>query len=94
LFTAPIDPATTSRKIVDSTTIALNSVDVHIGSRMHIRRMSRGVSEQELSQLLGIDRSNLAAFEAGAQRINANLLLRVSKVLGVRPDYFFRGYLG
>jgi hypothetical protein len=35
--------------------------------------------------------TNLAACEAGAKRINANLLFRIAKSLDVRPDYFFRG---
>ena len=51
------------------------------------------MSEHELSNLLGLDPSTLAAREAGAQRINANLLLRIAKALDVRPDYFFRGYV-
>jgi transcriptional regulator with XRE-family HTH domain len=50
------------------------------------------MTEQELSNRLGIDRNNLAACEAGEERINANLLLRIAKLLDVRPDYFFRGY--
>ncbi len=42
---------------------------------------------------MGIDQNDLAAFEAGAERINANLLFRIAKSLNVRPDYFFRGYV-
>jgi transcriptional regulator with XRE-family HTH domain len=63
-----------------------------IGSRVRIRRTSRGMTQQDLSDLLGVDRSNLAAYEAGVERINANLLLRIAKLLDVRPDYFFRGF--
>jgi transcriptional regulator with XRE-family HTH domain len=50
------------------------------------------MTQQELSTLLGIDPNNLAGYEAGEKRINANLLLRIAKLLDVRPDYFFRGY--
>ena len=75
---------------VDPTTSAPSS-NVWIGSR-RIKRTSRGMTDQELSKLLGIDRNNLAAGEAGEERINANLLLRIAKLLDVRPDYFFRGY--
>jgi DNA-binding transcriptional regulator YiaG len=67
-------------------------VDMWIGSRVRIKRTSRGISQQEFCKLLGIGRNDLAAFEAGAKRINANLLFRVAKSLDVRPDYFFRGY--
>jgi transcriptional regulator with XRE-family HTH domain len=70
-----------------------NSVDSHIGSRLRIRRTSRGMNGAQFSKLVGVDRSNLAAYEAGAQRINAGLLLRIASVLDVRPDYFFQGYV-
>jgi transcriptional regulator with XRE-family HTH domain len=47
---------------------------------------------QALSELLNIDYDNLAAYEAGVERINAKLLFQTAKLLDVRPDYFFRGY--
>lgn len=68
-------------------------VDMWIGSRVRIERTSRGMSQQELSKLLGIGRNDLAAFEAGIKRINTNLLFRIAKSLDLRPDYFSRGYV-
>ena len=68
-------------------------VDLWIGSRVRIKRTSRGMSQQEFCKLLGVSRNDLAAFESGAKRINANLLFRVAKSLDVQPDYFFRGYV-
>ena len=50
-------------------------VDMWIGSRVRVKRTSRGMSQQEFCKLLDIGRNDLAAFEAGAERINANLLL-------------------
>jgi transcriptional regulator with XRE-family HTH domain len=61
-----------------------------IGSRVRTRRIARGISRQELSRRLEVKRDDLAAYEAGKVRINANLLFRIAKVLDVRPDYFFR----
>jgi transcriptional regulator with XRE-family HTH domain len=69
-----------------------SSIDMFIGSRVRIRRTSRGMTQQDLSELLDIDRDNLAAYEAGVERINAKLLFQIAKLLDVRPDYFFRGY--
>jgi transcriptional regulator with XRE-family HTH domain len=68
-------------------------VDAWIGSRVRFTRTSRGLTQQEFSKLLDIDRKNLVACEAGAERINANLLFRIAKSLDVGPDYFFRGYV-
>src|SRR6185312_17171617 len=68
-------------------------VDTWIGSRVRIKRTSRGLTQQEFSELLDVNRDDLAAFEAGAKRVNANLLFRIANLLDVRPDYFFRGYV-
>jgi transcriptional regulator with XRE-family HTH domain len=65
-----------------------------IGSRIRTRRISRGISQQELSRQLKIKSDDLAAYEAGVERINANLLSRVAKLLHVRPDFFFRASSG
>jgi transcriptional regulator with XRE-family HTH domain len=69
------------------------TVDTWIGSRLRIKRTMRGLTQREFSELLKVDRNELAAFETGAKRINANLLFRIAKSLDVRPDYFFRGYV-
>ena len=89
---ATADETVQSAIDVDSTT-RTSPVDMWIGSRVRIKRTSRGIAKQEFCRLLGIDRNDLAAFEAGAKRINANLLFRIAKSLDVRPDYFFRGYV-
>jgi len=78
--------------IVDSSE-PMSLVDGWIGSRVRVKRTSRGMSQQEFSKLLGIDQNDLAAFEAGVERIKANLLFRIAKSLDVQPDYFFRGYV-
>ena len=89
---ATADESVQSAIDVDSTA-RTSPVDMWIGSWVRIKRTSRGMSEQEFCKLLGIGWNDLAAFEAGAKRINANLLFRVAKSLDVRPDYFFRGYV-
>jgi transcriptional regulator with XRE-family HTH domain len=63
-----------------------------IGRRLRVKRMSRGISEGELCDKLGIDRPDLNNYEQGAKRVRANLLLRIAELLNVRPDHFFRGY--
>lgn len=87
----------TGDEIVQSATVAdpamsALSVDTWIGNRVRIKRTSRGMTQHDLSGLLGIDRKDLVAFEAGEKRINASLLFRIAKLLEVQPDFFFRGY--
>jgi ribosome-binding protein aMBF1 (putative translation factor) len=91
LVTSAADDLAQSAIDVNSTG-PVSPVDTWIGSRVRIKRTSRGISEQEFSTALSIDGNDLAAFEAGEKRINANLLFRIAKLMDVRPDYFFRGY--
>ena len=69
-----------------------NPSNTCVGSRLRVKRSALGISRQELCKQLRIDRGDLDAYEAGARRVSANLLLRIAKLLDVRPDYFFRGY--
>jgi transcriptional regulator with XRE-family HTH domain len=91
LANSPADELLQSEASVEDTSRP-SSIDMFVGSRVRIRRTSRGMTQQDLSDLLGIDRDNLAAYEAGVERINAKILFQIAKLLDVRPDYFFRGY--
>jgi ribosome-binding protein aMBF1 (putative translation factor) len=91
LANSPADDLVRSKASVDATTQA-SSIDMFIGSRVRVKRTSRGMTQKELSELLDIDCDILAAQEAGLERINARLLFQIAKLLDVRPDYFFRGY--
>jgi ribosome-binding protein aMBF1 (putative translation factor) len=85
--TAKEHSSTVKRKSVSA-----NGSNVCIGRRLRARRTSRGISERELSEKLGIDHNDLRAYERGETRVNASLLLRIAKILDVRPDYFFQDY--
>jgi transcriptional regulator with XRE-family HTH domain len=91
LANSPADELVQSEASVEATG-RTSSIDMFIGSRVRIRRTSRGMAQQDLSELLDIDHDNLTAHEAGVDRINAKLLFQIAKLLDVRPDYFFRGY--
>jgi transcriptional regulator with XRE-family HTH domain len=71
------------------TNIELNPVDVHVGSRVRLRRISAGISEEELRAALGVTAEQLRAYESGATRIGASLLYDVSKLLECLPKVFF-----
>jgi transcriptional regulator with XRE-family HTH domain len=67
----------------------VSPVDAWIGSRVRIKRTSRGISEQEFSTSLSIEGNDLAAFEAGEKRINANLLFRIAKLMECATGLLF-----
>lgn len=68
-----------------------NSVDVHIGNRVRLRRLLLGMSQEKLGEQLDVTFQQVQKYERGANRISAGRLLGLSHVLGVRVDYFFDG---
>jgi transcriptional regulator with XRE-family HTH domain len=66
-----------------------NQIDELIGFRLRDKRTSTGWSEEQLAEKLRIDPKDVRAYEKGTKRIAAQLLLQLSKVLDVRPVYFF-----
>ena len=66
-----------------------NQIDKALGSRLRDKRTSTGWSQEQLAEKMQIDPKEISAYEKGAKRITADRLLRLSKVLGVRPVYFF-----
>ena len=67
----------------------LNQIDRSLGGRLRDKRMSNGLSQEQLAEKLGIDPKDVDLYETGAKRISADRLLRIAKALGVRPVYFF-----
>ncbi len=72
---------------------SLNQIDRSLGERLRDKRMSNGLSREQLAAKLGIDPKDIELYETGAKRVSADGLLRIAKALGVRPVYFF-GFAG
>jgi transcriptional regulator with XRE-family HTH domain len=68
-----------------------NPVDHHVGSRVRMRRVMLGMSQEKLGDALGITFQQVQKYEKGANRIGASRLESISRVLEVPPAYFFEG---
>ena len=66
-----------------------NQIDISLGGRLREKRTATGWSQEQLAEKLQIDPKDVSAYETGSKRISADRLLRVSKLLGVKPVYFF-----
>jgi transcriptional regulator with XRE-family HTH domain len=66
-----------------------NQIDISLGSRLREKRTAIGWSQEQLADKLEIDPKDIYAYEVGSKRITADRLLHLSKVLGVKPVYFF-----
>ena len=71
-----------------------NPIDVHVGSRVRIRRVELGMSQGKLGDALGITFQQVQKYEKGTNRIGASRLQHVSGILQVPIAYFFEGTPG
>jgi len=67
-------------------------VDIHVGSRVRLRRGELGMSQEKLASELGLTFQQVQKYERAANRISASRLYYMSKVLGVDVPYFYEGY--
>ncbi|MGF1456387.1 MAG: helix-turn-helix domain-containing protein [Alphaproteobacteria bacterium] len=67
------------------------TVDAHVGNRVRIRRLSLGISQQDLARQLGLTFQQVQKYEKGANRIGASRLYELAALLNVPVDFFFEG---
>lgn len=68
-----------------------NPVDVHVGSRVRLRRTMLSMSQEKLGEHLGITFQQIQKYEKGMNRIGASRLQKISEVLCVPVSFFFEG---
>ncbi len=66
-----------------------NPIDVHVGSRIRLRRTLLGLSQEKLATMLGLTFQQVQKYERGANRISASRLWDISKILGVEIAFFY-----
>ena len=63
-------------------------VDVHVGSRVRMRRTLLGMSQEKLGNALALTFQQVQKYESRTNRIGASRLYDLSCVLGVATFYF------
>ncbi len=66
-----------------------NPIDVHVGSRVKLRRTLLGLSQEKLGEAIGLTFQQVQKYERGLNRIGASRLFDISKVLEVPIGFFF-----
>ena len=66
-----------------------NPIDSHVGSRVRLRRMLLGMSQEKLGEQLGLTFQQVQKYEKGVNRIGASRLFDLSQVLGVPIQFFY-----
>ncbi len=64
-------------------------IDVHVGSRLLMRRVLLGLTQTELGEAIGVTFQQLQKYEKGTNRISASRLFDLSHVLDVPIGFFF-----
>jgi transcriptional regulator with XRE-family HTH domain len=70
---------------------APNPTDKHVGSRVRMRRMMLGMSQEKLGDALGLTFQQVQKYEKGANRIGASRLQQIAQILQVPVSFFFEG---
>ncbi|MBL8568934.1 MAG: helix-turn-helix transcriptional regulator [Phreatobacter sp.] len=70
---------------------APNPIDKHVGSRVRMRRMMLGMSQEKLGERLGLTFQQVQKYEKGTNRIGASRLQQIGTILSVPVSFFFDG---
>src|ERR1022692_201214 len=68
-----------------------NPTDVHVGSRVRMRRLMLEMSQEKLGDALGLTFQQVQKYEKGSNRISASRLHQMSRILQVPIPFFFEG---
>jgi transcriptional regulator with XRE-family HTH domain len=68
---------------------APNPIDIHVGARVRLRRMTLGMSQEKLGEHLGITFQQIQKYEKGTNRIGASRMQAIARVLSAPVAFFF-----
>jgi transcriptional regulator with XRE-family HTH domain len=71
-----------------------NPIDAHVGSRLRMRRMMLGMSQEKLGEAFGLTFQQVQKYEKGVNRMGASRLQHAAQILGVSVPFFFEGAQG
>ena len=71
-----------------------NPVDVHVGSRMRLKRTMMGMSQEKLGEKLGVTFQQVQKYEKGTNRISASRLFQLTNILNAPVSFFYDGVHG
>src|SRR3954463_8375144 len=66
-----------------------NPIDVHVGSRIRLRRTLLGMSQERLAGAIGLTFQQAQKYENGANRVSSSRLYDMGRILDVPLSYFF-----
>ncbi len=72
--------------------MATNFIDRYVGARLRTLRQSRGMPLERLAAAMNVPAERLSDLEEGRERIAAETMRLLSRILKVEPAAFFEGF--
>jgi transcriptional regulator with XRE-family HTH domain len=72
-------------------TKAPNPVDRYVGSRVRMRRIMLGMSQEKLGEALGLTFQQVQKYEKGTNRVGASRIQQISEILQIPISFLFEG---
>lgn len=69
----------------------VQDVDRFVGTRMRDRRVTLGLTQQQMAELIDVTYQQAHKYEKGINRVSAGRLYQLAKALKVDIGYFFDG---
>lgn len=66
-----------------------NPMDIHVGSRVRLRRMVIGMSQEKLGEKMSLTFQQIQKYEKGTNRIGASRLYQLAQIMDVPVQFFF-----
>jgi len=82
---------TKRKELKDIEVRASHAVDLHVGSRVRLRRKSLGMTQEALAKAIGITFQQVQKYETGGNRLSASKLLEIAIALKTHVSFFLEG---
>jgi len=70
---------------------APNPVDKYVGSRVRMRRIMLGMSQEKLGEALGLTFQQVQKYEKGTNRVGASRIQQIAEILQIPVSFLFEG---
>ena len=85
----PREPVSSGEETMIENKKKPNPIDIHVGSRVRLRRNMLGMSQEKLGESLGITFQQIQKYEKGTNRVGASRLQAIATILAVPVAFFF-----
>lgn len=69
----------------------IQKIDKFIGDKIYSLRLAKGLSRQQLAEVIEVTHQQLQKYEKGLNRISIGRLILIAKALDKKIDYFYEG---